>query len=220
MEIKDFPKIQSPFVRREIDGAFVVTPEIDPDYAWVFEDEGVTCQEKLDGTNVSIIIEKGKITQVFNRENCMDIWSDHPAILAVRKSYSHGYCNFTDGQYFGEAIGDRIQGNPYKLKGNLWLPYQTYFAKHLTYKSWGKYPKDFDTISAWFKNDLLPLFYLSKNNGDKTGFVEGVVFHHPDGRMAKLRRDMFDWFGGKRHKEEAAEAYRNKLVEVMGKEGV
>ena len=30
-------------------------------------------------------------------------------------------------------------------------------------------------------------------------FVEGIVFTHPDGRMAKLRRDMFDWYEGRRH---------------------
>ena len=198
-EIKDMPKLESPFVRKG--GDFLVTPEINPGYEWVFEDESVTCQEKLDGTNVSIIIENGKLTRVFNRENELNVWSDHPAILAVRASYAKGYCNFLDGQYFGEAIGERIQGNPYKIEGNIWLPYETYFKRHLTYNSWGKYPKEFETISAWFKDGLMPLFYMNKHNGDKTGFVEGVVFHHPDGRMAKLRRDMFDWYEGKRHKQ-------------------
>ena len=38
-------------------------------------------------------------------------------------------------------------------------------------------------------------------DGRKTGFVEGVIFTHPDGRMAKLRRDMFEWFKGAKHKE-------------------
>lgn len=26
-----------------------------------------------------------------------------------------------------------------------------------------------------------------------------IFLVHPDGRMAKLRKDMFDWFKGKRH---------------------
>jgi hypothetical protein len=197
MNIKDFPKLESPFIRSGED--YLLTSEINPECAWVFTDDDVTCQEKLDGTNVNIVIENGKITRVFNRTNEMNLWKNDPVILAVREAYSRGYCNFTDGQYFGEAIGPKIQGNPYKLDTNIWLPYQTYFAKHLTYKSWGKYPKDFDTISRWFKDDLMPLFAMSK--GDKKGFVEGVVFHHPDGRMSKLRRDMFDWYDGKRHKE-------------------
>jgi hypothetical protein len=68
----------------------------------------------------------------------------------------------------------------------------------LTYKSWGKYPKDFNTISEWFK-ELMPLYAMRK--ADSKGFVEGIVFTHPDGRMAKLRRDMFDWYKGPRHKE-------------------
>ena len=196
MEIKDFPKIKSPFIRRGDN--FLVTPEIDEELRWVFEDDSVTCQEKLDGTNVSIVIENGKITRVFNRKNEEDIWKNSPIMLAVRESYNKGYCRFEDGQYFGEAIGEKIQGNNYNIRGNIWLPYDTYFKKHLTYKSWGKYPKDFKTISDWFK-DLMPLFALSI--GQKNGFVEGVVFHHPDGRMAKLRRDMFDWYNGKRHKQ-------------------
>lgn len=199
MHIDDMPKLQSPFIRKEIDGKFIVTPEIDPEYTWVFEDESVTCQEKLDGTNVSIIIEHGKITRVFNRTNEINLWSDSPVILSVRESYNRGYCNFIDGQFFGEAIGEKIQGNPHKLNGHIWLPYKTYFSKHLTYKSWGKYPKDFETISKWFKEDLFSLYGINK--GDKQSFVEGVVFHHPDGRMAKLRRDMFDWYEGKRHKD-------------------
>lgn len=191
------PKLESPFLREGSE--YLVTDKINPGYEWVFEDEGVTCQEKLDGTNVSIVVENGQVTSVWNRENKMDLLSKNPVMEAVRNSYEKGYCNFTDGQYFGEAVGDRIQGNPYKLKEAIWLPYKTYFAKHLTYNTWGKYPKDFKTISEWFEHGLFPLFSASK--GDKDGFVEGVVFHHPDGRMAKLRRDMFSWYQGKRHKQ-------------------
>lgn len=189
------PKLDSPFVRKGDN--YTVIPEINPGYEWVFEDDGVTCQEKLDGTNVSIVIENGKLIRVFNRENEMDMLSKVPVMEAVRNAYERGYCNFTDGQHFGEAVGEKIQANPYKLTEAIWLPYSTYFVKHLTYKTWGQYPKDFETISAWFKDGLFPLFAASK--GDKEGFVEGVVFHHPDGRMAKLRRDMFDWYEGKRH---------------------
>lgn len=197
MEINDMPKLDSPFVRSG--ELHLVTPEINPGYEWVFDDELVTCQEKLDGTNVSIVVENGKVTRIFNRTNEMDILGDSPVMEAVRNSYKRGYCNFTDGQYFGEAVGQRIQANPYKLDECLWLPFNTYFVKHLTYKTWGKYPKDFETISAWFRDGLFPLFSASK--GNKSGFVEGVVFHHPDGRMAKLRRDMFGWYKGVRHGE-------------------
>ena len=140
------PKLHSPFVRKNINGNYIVTPEIDPDYRWVFEDESVICQEKLDGTNVSIVIEDGRVTKVFNRTNEMDMLSKNPVMEAVRNAYEKDYCNFTDGQYFGEAVGDRIQGNPYKLKDAIWLPFNTYFVKHLTYRTWGKYLKTYEVI--------------------------------------------------------------------------
>lgn len=201
MEIHDMPKLNSPFVRKSINGAYVVTPDINPGYEWVFDDTTVTCQEKLHGTNVSVTIVNGQIAAVYNRENRVDPWSMDFIVDAVREAKNRGYTNQTDGQYFGEVVGPKLHGNPYKLDYHIWLPYDTYFAKHLTYRTWGKYPKDYNTISEWFREGLMPLFYMSKHDGDKTGFVEGVVFHHPDGRMAKLRRDMFDWFQGKRHKE-------------------
>lgn len=196
------PKLQSPFVRKYVNGAYIVTDEIAPDYEWVFNDDTVTAQEKLHGTNVSVTIINGQIQTVYNRENRIDPWSTDVIVDAVREAKGRGYIRLTDGQYFGEVIGPKLHGNPYKLDYHIWLPFDTYFAKHLTYKTWGKYPKDFATISAWFKDGLMPLFYMSKHNGDKTGFVEGVVFHHPDGRMAKLRRDMFDWYEGARHKQD------------------
>ena len=122
-----------------------------------------------------------------------------------------------DGQHFGELIGEKVNGNPYQIKSNLWIPFETYAQKHLRYKSWGKYPKDFETISEWFK-ELMPLYALMVGSGEEilettgkledikhtgryTGFVEGIVFTHSDGRMAKLRCDMFQWYQGRRHKE-------------------
>ena len=56
--------------------------------------------------------------------------------------------------------------------------------------------------------ELQPLYYwhlYGKEKCDKDpnfAFVEGIVFTHKDGRMTKLRRDMFDWHTGKKHKEE------------------
>ena len=49
----------------------------------------------------------------------------------------------------------------------------------------------------------MPLFALQRHGKEviDSGFVEGIVFTHPDGRMAKLRKDMFPWYSGFRHKE-------------------
>ena len=202
IKIKDMPKLECPFVRNEVNGDYILTPEISEGYKWVFKEEDVICVEKLDGTNVSIIIEDDQIKSIFNRTEKIPFFNKGKShiVEGVLESYKRGYMDLLpDGQYFGELIGEKVNGNPYKIKGHLWVPFETYAKEHLRYKSWGKYPKDFQTISNWFKDELLPLFALKK--GNKQGFVEGVVFYRKNGEMAKLRRDMFEWFKGKKHKD-------------------
>ncbi len=115
--------------------------------------------------------------------------------FAIQKGWLSG---LKDGDYYGELIGEIINGNPHKIKGHMFVPFH-YLARKCHWRSWIKnqYSKDFDTISIWFKNlDSLFNQVLGLDN-IKT---EGLVFHHPDGkRMAKLRRDMFDWYEGERH---------------------
>ena len=196
MKITNMPKLESPFIRKEIDGEYVCIDEITEGYEWVFEDESVMAIEKLHGTNVSIQIQDGIIVGIWNRTERVPFFNKGKAhiVQGILESYKKGYMEFlSDGQHFGELIGEKVNGNPYQIKGNLWIPFEGYGQKHLKYKCWGKYPKDFKTISGWFK-ELLPLY--SSMKGDREGFVEGVVFTHPDGRMAKLRCDMFDWFEG------------------------
>jgi len=197
--IRDMPKLHSPFVRKEIDGNYVVTDEVAEGMEWVFEDESTMAIEKLHGTNVSINIQDGVITGIWNRTERIPFFNKNKTYIVegILSSYQRGYMEFLpDGQHFGELIGEKVNGNPYKIEGHLWVPFDTYSRNHLRYKSWGKYPKDFKTISEWFK-ELMPLFTMKR--GNKEGFVEGIVFTHPDGRMAKLRKDMFDWFKGRRH---------------------
>ena len=210
MKIQDMPKLQCPFVRvKKPNGDYIVTPEINPEYKWVFEDESVIAIEKLHGTNVSILIEDGLIKSIWNRTERLPFFNKGKKhiIEGLLNSYERGYMDFLeDGQHFGELIGEKVNGNPYKIKGHLWIPFETFGQKHLKYKSWGKYPKDFETISEWFK-DLMPLYWLMQHGmekdkeGKNTGFVEGVVFTHPDGRMAKIRKDMFEWYSGRKHKK-------------------
>ncbi|MFA5995162.1 MAG: hypothetical protein WCW27_01495 [Patescibacteria group bacterium] len=205
--IKDFPKIESPFVRKLVNDHYIVTPEINPEYAWVFQEVGVRAVDKIDGTNVCLRISGGQVTNVFNRQNEKFVFP--PAITqtawegaclegiarAIQKDWLH---NLIDGDYFGELIGELINGNPQQLTGHLWVPFN-YLARKCHWRSWIKnqYPKDYESISQWFK-DLPSLF----NQTQKLPPVmaEGLVFYHPDGkRLAKLRRDMFDWFEGERH---------------------
>lgn len=208
MKILDMPKIESPFKRiLDKEGDYVVTPEITEGCEWIFsggEDE-VLCTEKLDGTDVSIIIENGKITRIFNRTNEIPFFNKGGKYIseAILNSFERGYCDFTDGQYFGEVIGIKLQGNPYKLDVHLWIPFNTYCREHLAYKSWHKYPKTFENIEKWFlskveEGGIFSLFMRKRNIIQKP---EGVVFHNlKTGQMAKLRLDMFKKFKGERHK--------------------
>lgn len=214
MKINDMPKIESPFIREMVNGDYIVTDKIAEGFEWVFNDENVMAIEKLHGTNVSILIQDGVIISVWNRTERIPFFNKGKKhiIEGLLNSFERGYMEFLlDGQHFGELIGPKVNGNPYKLKEHLWIPFKTFCQKHLRYKSWGKYPKDFNTISEWFK-ELIPLYSSMVNGkeGREKGFVEGIVFTHPDGRMAKLRRDMFNWFSEKRHKEE----FEKKLKEI------
>ncbi len=198
------PKIESPFVRKEINEDYILTDEIAEGMEWVFNDDSVMAIEKLDGTNVSIVIQDGVIVAVYNRTERIPFFNKGKKYIieGLLNSYERGYMEkLLDGQHFGELIGPKVNGNPYRIDKHLWIPFSTFAQNHLRYKSWGKYHKDFKTISDWFKCDLIPLYscMISGSEGRKIGFVEGVVFTHPDGRMAKLRKDMFDWFVGKRH---------------------
>jgi len=208
VKLVDFEKIECPFVRVEIDGAYIVTNKVAEGYEWVFEDPSVICVEKLHGTCCAVVIEHGVVTALFNRTNRIPFIGGPMSkrfVQGVNNAVDKGRIIMQDGIHWGELIGPGIQKNEYKLLENEWVPFDWLRdPKHnTTYKSWGKYPKTFDAISEWFKT-LMPLYSLREHGKEvmTTGFCEGVVFTHKDGRMAKLRRDMYPWFEGKRHKEQ------------------
>lgn len=208
MEIKDMPKLESPFVRETINGEYVVTPKINEDYRWVFEgkDDEVICMEKLDGTNVSIIIQGGNITGIFNRTARIPFFNKGKKFIieGLLESHERGYCELLDGQHFGELIGEKVNGNMHKIERHLWIPFNSFGKKHLVYKSFHKYPKTFEALSEWFRKPISEggIFSLYARMKGVEIHPEGVVFYNlKTGQMCKLRRDMFDWYKGRRHEE-------------------
>jgi hypothetical protein len=208
VQVKDMPKLESPFVREMIEGSYIVIDEVQEGYHWVFEDDSVMAVEKIDGTNVSLVLEDGEIMEVWNRKNHVSPFSKnkwhHFIIKGILNSIAKGYLKeMSSGQYFGELVGPKINGNPYDLEQHLWIPFKEYSRRYLSYHSWGKYPKTFESISEWFKEGLFSLFYAKRHDipYSEAKLAEGIVFTHPDGRMAKLRRDMFSWYEGKRHNQ-------------------
>ena len=196
------PKLESPFIREMIDGEYIVTSKINPKCSWVFEKDTVLAIEKLDGTCVSVVIKNGIVTKIYNREERINFIDKHTAHIThgILESCTKEYLDsLGDGQFFGELIGEKVNGNPLGVVGHIWIPFSTYAQNHLSYTSWGKYPKTFDAISNWFENDLFSLFIRRRQRIKKP--PEGIVFVDTEtGKMAKLRRDQFSWFNGRGHK--------------------
>ena len=210
IKIRDMPKLESPFVRElKPNGDYVVTDNIAEGMEWVFlgDETEVLATEKLDGTDVSIVIENGMITSIWNRTNRIPFFCKGKEFIVqgVMEAFQRGYCELPDGQYFGECIGEKLNGNPLEIKGHVWIPFNTYCRDHLSYKSYHKYPKTFQGIKKWFTDDIKDggiFSLLMKRKGiDKK--PEGIVFHNlKTGQMAKLRLDMFEGFTGNRHKQQ------------------
>lgn len=200
-KVIDFPKIKSPF-KRKLDekGQYVVTPEIEENMEWVFEDEGVRAVDKLHGTNVCLIFEGGVLQSVDNRTtriisspniSVSMAASDARIISGVINAIEKKWLNKDiEGRVYGELVGPLINGNLHKLDRYYFVPFE-YLKSKCHWKSWieNRYSKTFESIEWWMR-DLQSLF--TRRMTKEVGEAEGIVFHHPDGkRMAKLRKDMY-----------------------------
>ncbi len=221
--LSDFPKLQCPFVRQTFQAnreqwkkagsklgmrspeAYLVVDRINPGYEWVFEDPDTFAVEKLNGTNMKIRTEGGRLVAVQNRLNVIDplqiIKGKTFLIEGIFQAIGKGYVK-ENGEQAGECIGPKLQGNPYKLNVHLWYPFDLAVGR-LRYRSFDEHDRTFDNWSSWFKDYLFSRFYTklaSKTGATDKVMAEGVVFYNLKRRengqswMAKLRRDMFDWF--------------------------
>lgn len=241
-----FPKVHSPFKRLgNADGEYVAYDEVNDGYDWVFDNEDVLAVEKLDGTNCCVRIEEteeGRNITGYTRFGYQPMQyadpygsRDHQYIVrAIQNSLKRGYLDgLGEGVHYGECVGESLgsgldSSNPHELGERLFIPFQ-WLVDKCHYKSWGDYPKTFDSLSYWFEEELFSLFHsrmhgvdLDESSVSNGTFCEGIVFVHPDAiltdeihveeehtsggmyykstpHLAKLRRDMFDWYEGDRH---------------------
>jgi len=218
-KLSNFPKIHCPFIRKNFEvnkdqwkkygrklqlrepKVYLATDEINPGYDWVFDDPNTFAVEKLDGTNVKLKTENGRLVALQNRMNVIDplqIIKGKTFILeGIFQSIGKGYVD-KDGEQVGELIGTKLQGNPYKLENtHLWYPFEK-SIKHLKYRSFHEHGRNFDNWSSWFKDYLTSLFAMKR--GNRGIMAEGVIFYNLKRKfemkiyMAKLRRDMFEWY--------------------------
>lgn len=230
IKLTDYAKIYCPFVRknykvneedwkkygRELQMRSpqlrLVTPEINPGYEWVLDDPHTIAVEKLDGTNVKLLTEGGRLVSVYNRKNAIDFLDikgskGRTAIIeGIFRAIAKGYINH-EGEQAGEVIGKNINQNIYGLDYRIWYPFEK-AIKHLSYRSFHEHERSFEGWSVWFEKYLISRFSSKLGNPI---MAEGLVFYNLKRRelkqefRAKLRRDMFSWFY-----DDKIEIYYNK----------
>ena len=151
-------------------------------------------------SNVKLKTENGRLISLMNRKNLIDplqIMKGKTFIIeGVFRAVQKGYIE-ENGEQAGEMIGPKIQSNPYNLDNHIWYPF-TKAVKHLSYRSFYEHDRTFDNWSSWFKDYLISRF--AAKLGEKNVMAEGIVFYSlkrkAEGKtyMAKLRRNMYEWF--------------------------
>ena len=174
--------------QRNYDGDRLVRDEVVPGAEWVVDGEGVATI-KFDGT--CCMIQDGKLYKRYDVKKGRtppegfipaqepDEKTGHwPGWVEIgggpedkyhREAFENGrpFKNpFEDGTY--ELVGPKIQGNPENHQTHILLAH-----KHAT--KLYDCPRTFNEIREYLK--------------DKD--IEGVVWHHPDGRMVKIKKKDF-----------------------------
>ena len=161
---------------------------------WVFAGEGIAT-EKLDGTNVRLTIRSGHVVRIEKRRNpsklqkakgIIDGWyvdadenapEDKWIVEAARCTTTVGW---PDGDHSCEALGPNIQGNPLGLGALRCVPLRVEAHPLPIYSC---VMRDFAAVRSMLEH-LDSVFSPGH-------LAEGIVFHHPDGRMAKIKRKDF-----------------------------
>jgi hypothetical protein len=178
-------KIPTVFQRNH-DGDRLVRDEVTPGCEWVLAGAGRPTI-KIDGT--CCMISGGKLYKRREVKSGQPLPPDFTPIGEVDEVTGKrvGWVPVGDGpedQYHREAlqflqtgslalegtyelVGPKIQGNPYEMSRHFLIPHGS--------EDFGELPHTFEGLQMFFEAHV----------------TEGVVWHHPDGRMAKLKRRDF-----------------------------
>lgn len=168
--------------KRNLEKLSQILNEPHPDCDWVFKGEGIATR-KYDGTCCLIKrgqlykrreVKKGKpIPDDFVEADYASITEKRvgwvPIVVAEDKWHWEALRNtgfLQDGAY--ELIGPKVQGNPEKCEHHILVP-------HRNTQQFPDVPTDFLQLGVWLKNKD----------------IEGIVWHHRDGRMAKIKKKDF-----------------------------
>jgi hypothetical protein len=162
----------------------LVRDEVVPGAEWVLAGEGVATQ-KLDGTCCLILdgrlykrhdVKQGKTPPAgfVAAQDPDPVTGNCPGWVPVgegpedqwfRAAQTEAGRELPDGTY--ELLGEKVQGNPEKLAGHALMPHGIICLPDA--------PRDFAGLRAYLE----------------PAPIEGIVWHHPDGRMVKLKKRDF-----------------------------
>lgn len=177
-------KIPSLYLRDWAGNRNLVTREPNPECDWVFAGEGVATR-KWDGT--ACMVRGGKLFKRYELKPWKTPPPDFEAAQARdeetgkttgwvpvgdraedqyhREYFKHVKHILNDGTY--ELVGPKIQGNPDDFDSHILLRHGDSTDTNV--------PRDYDGLQAFL--------------ADRP--IEGIVWHHADGRMAKVKRRDF-----------------------------
>lgn len=93
-----------------------------------------------------------------------------------REAFYHT-CDYLSDEAVEILVGPKIEGNPYGLKvHHLWKHGGTTFKDFNDGIKTDNALREFDKLKTWLQNNVI---------------VEGIVWHHQDGRMVKIKRKDF-----------------------------
>ena len=166
--------------QRNYDGDRLVRDEIVPGAEWVTRGEGIATR-KFDGT--CCLVRAGKLYKRYDAKNgktppagfepagdadpVTGHWpgwlpvGDGPEDRWYREAFSS---NRPDGTY--ELCGPKVQGNPEAFGSHVLIPHGQEVVEA---------PRTFRELNTWFEG---------RN-------IEGIVWHHFDGRMVKIKKKDF-----------------------------
>jgi len=159
-----------------------VLAETHADCGWVFSGEGVATR-KYDGT--CCLVDKGvlyKRREIKKGKRKPDdfVLADHDETTGKTVGWVPVDPESKEDQWYREAFdGDFLDGTyellgP-KVQGNLEKYDKHTLLKHSDAEKYPDAPREFEALAAWLE--------------DKD--IEGLVFQHPDGRMAKIKKRDF-----------------------------
>jgi hypothetical protein len=168
--------------KRNYDGDHLVRNEVIPGAEWVVNGEGIATR-KWDGT--CCMVRDGKLYKRYDVKKGRTVPANFEPAQEADPVTGHwpGWVPVGDGpedKYFREAFaladhadgtyelcGPKVNGNPEGFSGHILV--------HHSISKLYDCPRDFDGLRE----------YLSKTN------IEGIVWHHPDGRMVKIKAKDF-----------------------------